>query len=104
MACGVLFPPVDAVDEALGDFGAGGATGEEVLGAVDLGGLGEDGGASVADEDVDGCAQCGIGADARVGIGASALEAENERGSRDFGATGLVGLFEHLVDGGRCPF
>ena len=78
MACGVLLPPVDAIDEALGDFGARGAAGEEMFGAVDLGGFGEDGGAAVADEDVDGGAESGVGADAGVGVGAAALEAENE--------------------------
>ncbi len=53
VAGGVLLPPVDAVDEALGDFGARGAASEEMFGAVDFRGFGEDGGAAVADEDVD---------------------------------------------------
>ena len=83
VAGGVLLPPVDAVDEALGDLGRGGAAGEEVFGAVDLRGFGEDGGATVADEDVDGCAEGGVGADAGVGVGASALEAEDEFGCGD---------------------
>ena len=39
-----------------------------MLGTVDLGGLGEDGGAAVADEDVDGSAEGGVGADAGVGV------------------------------------
>ena len=83
VAGGVLLPPVDAVDEALGDLGRRGAAGEEVFGAVDLGGFGEDGGAAVADEDVDGCAEGGVGADAGVGVGAAALEAEDEFGCGD---------------------
>ncbi len=54
-----------------------------MLGSVDLGGLGEDGGAAVAYEDVDGCAESGIGADAGVGVGASALQAEDQVGGGD---------------------
>ena len=80
--------------------GRRGAAGEEVLGAVDLGGLGEDGGAAVADEDVDGCAEGGIGADAGVGVGAAALEAEDEVGSGDGCAGDLIGLLEEFEDGG----
>ena len=100
VARGVLLPPVDAVDETPGDFGSGRATCEKVFGAVDLGSFREDGGAAVADEDVDSGAQRGVGADAGVGVRASALETEDERGGGDFGAPHLVRLLEQLVDGG----
>ena len=90
VAGGVLLPPVDAVDETLGDFGAGGAAGEEVFGTVDLGGFGEDGGATVADEEVDGCTEGGVGADAGVGVRAAALEADDEVGGGDGRSSGLI--------------
>ena len=100
MARGVLLPPVDALDEALGDLGAGRTASEEMLGAVDFRGFGEDGGAAVADEDVDCGAECGVGADAGVGVGAAALQTENEIRGGDGGAGDVICLLEQLVDRG----
>src|SRR5439155_541049 len=77
VAGGVLLPPVDAVDEALGDFRTGGAASEEVFRAVDFGGFGEDCGAAVADENVDCRAEGGGGS---AVFGQAAHGAVSDRG------------------------
>jgi hypothetical protein len=51
-------------DELLADFGRHRAARQQVLGAVDLGRLGQDGGAAVRHQQVDGRAQRRVGADA----------------------------------------
>src|SRR5580693_541122 len=63
----------------------------------------EDRRAAVADEHVDGCAERRIGADAGVGVGAAALQAEDEVGGGDRGAGGVVGLLQEFEDSGDAP-
>ena len=58
----------------LADLAAARAPGEQVLGAVDLGRLGEDSRAAVAHEDVDGGAERRVGGDAGVAVRAAALK------------------------------
>src|SRR5207302_733453 len=78
VARGVVLPPLDAPDELLADFPAHRAPGEQMLGAVDFGGLGKYRRSAVPNEEVYGCAQRRIGADARVAVGAAALQAEHQ--------------------------
>ena len=59
------------------------APGEQVLGAVDLGRLGQHGGAAVAHEVVDGGAERRVGGDAGVAVRAAALQGERQLAGGD---------------------
>ena len=81
VARGVVLPPADALDQLLADLAADRAARQQVLGAVDLRRLRQDRGAAVAHQQVDRRAQRRIGADARIAVGAAALQAERRCGS-----------------------
>src|SRR3546814_1353393 len=70
----VVLPPADALDQLLADGARGGAPGQQMLGAVDLRRLAQDGGAAVAHQQVGRGAQRRIGGDARIAVGAAALQ------------------------------
>ena len=74
----VVLPPLDARDELLADLARHGAPRQQVLGAVDLGRLRQDRRAAVAHQQVDRRAERGIGGDARVAVGAAALQADDD--------------------------
>ena len=98
---GVALPPADALDQLVGDLGAGGAAQQQLLGAVDLRGLGEDRGAAHADEQVGGGAERGVGGDAGEAVGAAALQGEAELGGGDGLAGGPVHLGQAARGSGR---
>ena len=63
-------------DELFADCARHRAARQQVLGAVDLRRLGQDRGAAVAHEQVDGGAERRIGGDAGIAVGAAALQAD----------------------------
>ena len=95
---GVALPPADALDQLVGDFRRGGAAQQQLLGAVDLRGLGEDGGAAHADEEVGGGAEGRVGGDAGEAVGAAALQREAQLGGGDGLARRRVHLGQERVD------
>ena len=98
VAGGVVLPPLDHADELLADVAAGGAAGEQVLGAVDLRRLRQDGRAAVAHELVHRRAQRRVGGDAGIAVGAAALQGEHELGRRHGFALHRVDLVQHALD------
>jgi hypothetical protein len=90
---GVALPPADDVDQLLADLAALGAAGQQVLGAVDFRRLRQAGRAAVADQQVDGLAEGGIGGDAGIAVRAAALEA------RQSSEAGSVSRFAWLTMG-----
>src|SRR5262245_25663109 len=97
-AAAVPLPPFVAVDELLGVALVDRAPDQEVLGAVDFGGLGQDTGAAVAHELVHRPAERWVGGHARVRVGAAAVGGERELGDRLGRAPRLVGEREELGD------
>ena len=77
-----------------------GAAGEQVLGAVDLGRLGQHGRAAVAHQHVDGRAERRVGGDAGVAVRAAALQGQRQLAGGDGLAPRLVGARQHLLDAG----
>ena len=69
----------------------GGAAGEQMLGAIDFRRFGEDAGAAMLDQDIDGRAQRRIGGDAGIAVRAAALQRHDQFG-------GVAGLALHVVD------
>src|SRR5690606_22104344 len=98
VAGGVVLPPLDAAYQLVGHLLRDRAAREQVLGAVDLGGLGQDHRAAVRDEDVAGRAERGIGGDARVAVRAAALQADHDVAGRHALSGDLVGPGQHLLD------
>ena len=82
------------------DLAVARAAGEQMLGAVDLGRLGQHGGAAVAHQHVDGGAERRIGGDAGVAVRAAALERERQLAGGDGLALHVVGARQHLLDAG----
>ena len=78
----VVLPPLDDADELLADLAGRGAAGQQVLGAVDLRRLAEDGGAALLDEQVGGVAERRVGGDAGIAVGAAALQRQHDLGDR----------------------
>src|SRR6266446_732494 len=97
-AAAVPLPPFVAVDELLGDPLVDRAPDQQVLGAVDLGCLGEDAGAAVADQLVHGPAERRVRGDAGVAVGPAAVRREHELGDRLPRPSGLVGPRQELRD------
>lgn len=64
-ALGELFPPPDALHQLAAHLFGGCPGGEQVFGAVALGGFREDGGAALAHQQVHCMAQCRVAADAQ---------------------------------------
>ena len=79
---------------------AAGAARQQVLGAVDLGRLGQHGGAAVAHQQVDGGAERRVGGDAGIAVRAAALQGEHQLAGGDRLAVRLVGAGQHLLDAG----
>ncbi len=102
VAAGVVFPPADEVEQAFGHAGGDGAAGEQVFGAVDFGGFGEDGGSAMADEVVRGHAEGGVGGDAAMGVGAAAIGGEDEVGEGEGGAAEGIGEGQETFHGGHA--
>ncbi len=73
----IVLPPLDDADEFLADLARGRPARQEMLGAIDLGGFGQHGRTAVLDEDVGGDAQCHVGGDPRIAVGAAALQGEH---------------------------
>ncbi len=69
-----------------------------MLGAVNFGGLGENGGAAVADEQISGSAQGGVGGNAGIPIGAATLQGEHQFRSGNCLASGHVYSRQHFAD------
>jgi hypothetical protein len=95
---GVVLPPLDARDQLFAHFAFHRAAGQQVLGAVDLGRLAQDGGAAVRHQQVHRGAQRRVGADAAVAVRAAALQADGDvRRAAGF-ALHRIGLRQHLLD------
>src|SRR5207253_9836069 len=97
-ATAVPLPPFVAVDELLGDALVDRAPDQEVLGAVDLGRLGEDAGAAVADQLVHRPAERGVRGDSGVAVGPAAVRREYELRDRLRRSPGRVGPRQELRD------
>eukprot|EP01136_Pigoraptor_vietnamica_P022749 Opistho-1_new@6175 len=95
---GVVLPPLDAVHELLAHLALHRAAREQVLGAVDLGRLAEDGRAAMRHQQVDRRAQRRVRADARVAVGAAALQPDGDVRRAARFALHRVGARQHLVD------
>src|SRR5262249_6954416 len=97
-AAAVPLPPLVTVDELLGDALVDGAANQQVLGAVDLGRLGEHPGATVAHQLVHRPAERRVGGDARVAVGAPAVRGERDLRHGLLRAASLVGDGQELGD------
>ncbi len=100
----LVFPPADALDQLLADGAAGCAPRERVFHTVDLRCFGEDAGAAMPRQDIDGRAKGGIGGDRREAVGAAALQSHTEVAGGDGLPPHVVGLRQqraHGFDAGR---
>ena len=79
-------------------FGAHRAAREQVLGAVNLGCFAQDGGTAVSHQQVHRCAQCRVGTDAGVTVGAAALQADGDVRSAAGLALDGVSARQHLLN------
>ena len=84
--------------QLLGHLGIARAAGEEVLGAVDLGRLGEGRGAALPHDAIGRAAHHGVRRDARVRIGAAALHAHDQLAGGDRLALHVVDRGQQLQD------
>ena len=75
---GVVFPPANSFEQRIGHLAAHRATGEQVFGPINLGSLGQDRCAAVADNLVGSPSQGRVGGDTAVAIGATAVQRHDE--------------------------
>ena len=94
----VILPPVDHIDQPVGDIAVHRAAGQQMLGAVDFGCLGEHPGAAMAHQQIDGGAQGRVRRDPRIGVGTAAFEAQDQFAGGHGLAPGAVDFGQHLVD------
>src|SRR6218665_502921 len=94
----VVLPPFDALDQFRAHLGLDGAAREQVLGAVHLGRLAEDGAAAMRHQQVHRRAQRRVGADARVAVGAAALQPDRDVRRAARLALDGVGARQHRLD------
>src|SRR5439155_10831922 len=97
VARGVFLPPFDALDQFLAHLARDGAARKQVLGTVDFRRFGKYRGAAVAHQEIDGGAERRIGGDARVAVGAAALQSERQVLCGNAFANDLVGVRQHLL-------
>ncbi|CUX10688.1 hypothetical protein AGR7C_Cc10070 [Agrobacterium deltaense Zutra 3/1] len=99
---GIVAPPVDALQELLGDGRGDGALRKEVFSAVNLRRLREDRGAAVADDEVGGITQSRVGGNAGITIRTAAFQRHLQFGKRLLRAAGGVDHRQHGLDLGNC--
>ena len=104
VGAGVALPPVDEVHDLLTDLRRHRTPCEQVLRSVNLRGLREHTGAAVAHQLVGGNAQRGIGGDATVAVGTTAVFGQHELGNRLGRAPHRVGSGQQLRHGGGGGF
>src|SRR5690606_14271280 len=97
IARAVVFPPAQARQQLLRHSLGHGTPRQQVFAAVDLGRFGTYGRAAVTHQQVDRCAQRGVGADARIAIRTAALQAHQQVTGRHRLAPRPVGLGQHLL-------
>jgi hypothetical protein len=97
-ALGVLLPPVDALDQLVANCTIDRTARKQMLCTVDLRRLGQDGSAAVPYQQIHRRAERRIGADTRVAIGASALQAQGDVAGRYRLALHFVGFRQQLLD------
>ena len=106
-AFGVFLPPAHQRHQFLAHVAADGAAGQQVLGAVGFGGLGQDDGAAMAHQQVAGRTQGGVGGDAGIAVRAAALQRHGQFAGGDGFAVHGVGIgqgFAHEGDAGLDGF
>ena len=94
----VVLPPVDARDEFFAHLAAHGAARQQMLGAIDFRGFGQDRGTAGRHQAVNGIAERRVGGDARVTVRAAALQADDQVTGADRFALHLVGLWQQCLD------
>ena len=95
-AQGVLIA-VDDLKDAVVNLLVDGAAGQQVLGADELSGLRQDGGAALLDNQVAELADQGVGRQAAGGVRAAALRADNQLGHGELLLLQQGGLLHHLL-------
>ena len=95
---------MNTVNEFLRHFGFDSAACEQMLGAINFRGFTQDGRATVLNQQVDGRAQCRVGADAGVAIRAAALQTNGDVFCAARLAFDLIGTWQHFFNEGNAFF
>ena len=103
IALGILLPPFDPLDQLFADLAADRAAGQQMLGAIDLRGFGENAGAAMADQQVDRRAQAGVGGHAGIGVRTAALQGQGDLARRAGFAHRGIGRRQHVLDKPGAP-
>ena len=96
----VVLPPLDSRHELFADVARDRTARQQMLGAVNFGGLRQDRGAAVAHEQIDRRAERRIRGDARIAVRSAALQADNDVRCRHRFTVHRVGVRQHFIDHG----